>query len=161
MIHPDYQYDSRIVGHTLGFLKAGICDVLLGNRIRTRAEALRSGMPTYKYVANRMLTFIENVLTGHNLGEWHSGYRAYTRRVLETIPFHNNSDDFVFDSELLVQCIYFGFRIGDVPVPVRYFSEASSINFRRSMVYGAQTLLAHLKLLGRRFGIPCSLFERQ
>ena len=159
MIHPDYQYDSRLAGSILTFLKAGICDVILGSRIRTRAEALACGMPRYKYVANRVLTIIENVLTGQNLGEWHSGYRAYTRRVLETIPYHRNSDDFVFDSEFLVQCVYFGFRMGDVPVPVRYFSEASSINMRRSVVYGMQTLLSHLKLLGTRLGVPCPLFE--
>ena len=160
MIHPDYQYDSRLVGHIIGFLQTDVCDVILGNRIRTRAEALATGMPPYKYLANRGLTIIENMLTGQNLGEWHSGYRAYTRRVLETIPYRNNSDDFVFDSEFLVQCVYFGFRLATVPVPVRYFSEASSISMRRSIAYGAQTLLAHLKLVARRLGIPSLLFER-
>jgi glycosyltransferase involved in cell wall biosynthesis len=140
MIHPDYQYDSRLAPYIVGFLEAGICDVVLGNRIRTRREALQSGMPTYKYLSNRMLTIIENFLTGQNLGEWHSGYRAYTAEVLRTIPYHRNSEDFVFDSQFLVQAVHFGFRIGDVPVPVRYMQEASSINFRRSVKYGLQTL---------------------
>ena len=160
MIHPDYQYDSRLAGHIIVFVEAGVCDVILGNRIRTRAEALACGMPPYKYLANRALTVVENILTGQNLGEWHSGYRAYTRNVLETIPYHNNSDDFAFDSEFLVQCVYFGFRLATVPVPVRYFSKASSISMRRSITYGAQTLLAHFRLLAKRLGIHSTLFDR-
>ena len=140
MIHPDYQYDSRLAPYIVGFLESGICDVILGNRIRTRQEALESGMPMYKYLSNRMLTIVENLLTGQNLGEWHTGYRAYTAEVLRTIPYHKNSDDFVFDSQFLVQAVYFGFRVGDVPVPVRYMAEASSINFRRSVTYGLRTL---------------------
>lgn len=140
MVHPDYQYDSRTIGAAVDFLKLGICDVILGSRIRTRKEALDGGMPVYKYLANRALTIIENVALGQNLGEFHSGFRAYRRGVLETLPWHRNSDDFVFDSEFLAQSVHFGFRIGDIPVPVRYFSEASSINFRRSMKYGLETL---------------------
>jgi glycosyltransferase involved in cell wall biosynthesis len=140
MVHPDYQYDSRLVPEFVGLLKLGICDVLLGNRIRTRREALDSGMPVYKYLSNRALTLTENVLTGQNLGEWHSGYRAYRREVLETIPYHRNSNDFVFDTQFLVQSVKFGFKIGDVPVPVRYMDEASSISFRRSVTYGLATL---------------------
>jgi len=140
MLHPDFQYDARLVPYLAGFLKAGICDVLLGSRIRTRREALSKGMPAYKYFSNRLLTIIENFVLGQNLGEFHSGYRAYTRKVLQTIPFMNNSDDFVFDSQFLVQAVYFGFRLADVPVPVRYFKEASSISFKRSMQYGTGTL---------------------
>ncbi len=140
MIHPDYQYDSRLAPHLLGFLKLGICDIVLGSRIRTRKETLECGMPVYKYFSNRMLTIIENIVLGQNVSDFHTGYRAYTREVLETIPFMNNSDGFVFDTEFLVQAVYFGFRIGSVPVPVRYFSEASSINFRNSVVYGLKTL---------------------
>lgn len=140
MIHPDYQYDSRVVPHAVGILELGICDVVLGSRIRSRREALDGGMPRYKYLANRVLTAIENVALGQNLGDFHSGFRAYRRAVLETIPFHRNSDDFVFDTQLLVQAVHFGFKLGDLPVPVRYFSEASSINFRRSTTYGLQTL---------------------
>jgi len=140
MIHPDYQYDSRIIPHALGFLEADNCDVVLGCRIRTRREALRSGMPTWKYLANRCLTIVENVALGQNLGDFHTGFRAYTRRVLDTVPYHRNSDDFVFDSEFLAQAAHFGFRIGDVPIPSRYSEDSSSINFRRSVKYGVQTL---------------------
>ena len=145
MIHPDYQYDSRVIPHMVGFIRLGICDVVLGSRIRTRGEALSGGMPVWKYVANRALTVIENVTLGQNLGDFHSGLRAYRREVLETVPFRRNSDDFVFDTQFLVQCVHFGFRLGDVPVPVRYFREASSINFRRSVRYGSTTLLTLLQ----------------
>jgi glycosyltransferase involved in cell wall biosynthesis len=140
MIHPDYQYDSRVTRAAVDFLKLGICEVILGSRIRTRREAIAGGMPVWKYLANRVLTTVENMALGQNLADFHSGFRAYTRRVLETIPFEKNSNDFVFDSQFLAQAVHFGFRIGDVPVPVRYFDEASSINFRRSVKYGLSTL---------------------
>lgn len=140
MIHPDYQYDSRVIPHAVGIIELGICDVVLGNRVRSRGEALAGGMPLYKYIANRGLTAIENILLGQNLGEFHSGFRVYRRAVLETIPFELNSDDFVFDTQFLVQAIHFNFRLGDIPVPVRYFKEASSINFVRSCRYGLETL---------------------
>jgi glycosyltransferase involved in cell wall biosynthesis len=140
MIHPDYQYDSRVIPLAVGFIELGICDVVLGSRIRSRAEALQGGMPVYKYIANRFLTFAENCALGQNLGDFHSGFRVYSRAVLERIPFERNSDDFVFDTQFLVQAVHHGFRLGDVPVPVRYFDEASSINFRRSMTYGLSTL---------------------
>jgi glycosyltransferase involved in cell wall biosynthesis len=140
MIHPDYQYDSRLIPVAVEILRLGICDCVLGSRIRTRAETLAGGMPVYKYVSNRVLTMVENVALGQNLGDFHSGFRAYTRKLLETIPFERNSDDFVFDSQFLAQAVSFGFRLGDIPVPVRYFAEASSINFRRSLRYGFATL---------------------
>ncbi len=140
MIHPDYQYDSRVIPLAVGFIELGVCDVVVGSRIRSRAEALDGGMPVYKYLANRFLTFVENFALGQNLGDFHSGFRVYRREVLERIPFERNSDDFVFDTQFLVQAVQLGFRLGDVPVPVRYFDEASSINFRRSMVYGLRTL---------------------
>jgi glycosyltransferase involved in cell wall biosynthesis len=140
MIHPDYQYDSRAIPLAVGFIELGVCDVVLGSRIRSRAEALKGGMPVYKYLSNRFLTFVENFALGQNLGDFHSGFRVYRREVLERIPFERNSDDFVFDTQFLVQAVHFGFRLGDVPVPVRYFDEASSINFRRSLVYGLSTL---------------------
>ncbi len=140
MLHADYQYDGRMIRAVVDILRMGNCDVVLGNRIRTRAEALAGGMPLAKYLANRGLTVIENVLSGQNLGEWHSGFRAYSRKVLETVPFERNSDGFVFDSQFLVQCVHFGFKIGDLPVPVRYFDEASSINFKNSTIYALQTL---------------------
>jgi glycosyltransferase involved in cell wall biosynthesis len=140
MIHPDYQYDSRVIAAAVQFLELDICDVVLGSRIRSRAEALDGGMPIYKYLSNRMLTIAENIALGQNLGDFHSGFRVYRREVLETIPFERNSDDFVFDTEFLAQAVHFGFRLGDVPVPVRYFDEASSINFSRSVKYGLETL---------------------
>ena len=140
MIHPDYQYDARVIPHAVGLIELGICDVVLGSRVRSRQEALRCGMPWWKYFSNRFLTFVENVALGQNLGDFHSGFRVYRRNVLETIPFERNSDDFVFDTQFLAQAVHFGFRLGDLPVPVRYFDEASSINFRRSTVYGLRTL---------------------
>lgn len=140
MVHPDYQYDTRVVGAAVEFLKLGICDVVLGSRIRTRREALAGGMPAWKYFANRCLTFTENLALGQNLGDFHSGFRAYRREVLERIPWQENTDDFAFDSQFLAQAVYFGFKLGDIPVPVRYFDEASSINFRRCVKYGLTTL---------------------
>jgi glycosyltransferase involved in cell wall biosynthesis len=160
MIHPDYQYDARILPAATNILELSICDVVLGNRIRTRKEALQGGMPKAKYFANRGLTIVENLLSGQNLGEWHSGFRAYHRRVLESVPFLRNSDDFVFDSQFLVQCVHLGFRLGDVPVPVRYFDEASSINFRRSTTYALETLGTFVRWYGHRWGLTRSpLFE--
>jgi glycosyltransferase involved in cell wall biosynthesis len=153
MIHPDYQYDARLTPLLVGLISNEVCDMVLGNRIRTRREALGGGMPAYKYVFNRLLTVVENFWTGQNLGEWHSGLRAYSRRLLETIPWERNSDDFVFDQEFLHQAAVMGFRIGDIPVAARYFSEASSINFRRSVVYGLSTLWVMLRVLPARFGL--------
>jgi glycosyltransferase involved in cell wall biosynthesis len=140
MIHPDYQYDSRVIPHAVGIIELGICDVVLGNRVRSRQEALAGGMPKYKYYFNRVLTAVENLALGQNLGDFHSGFRVYRRAVLERIPFERNSNDFVFDTQFLVQAVRFGFRLGDIPVPVRYFPEASSINLPRSMKYGLATL---------------------
>jgi len=144
----------------VGFLREEICDVVLGSRIRTRAQAMGAGMPAVKYFANRILTIIENVVMGQNLGEWHTGYRAYTRRVLETIPYHRNSDDFVFDSQFLAQAVHFGFEIGDVPVPCRYMEEASSIDLKRSTTYGLATLGTMARWVLHRFHVwRCPLFE--
>jgi glycosyltransferase involved in cell wall biosynthesis len=152
MIHPDYQYDSRLIPYAVGFLEKGVCDVIVGSRIRTRREALDCGMPVYKYIANRFLTLIENIILGQNLGDFHSGFRAYTREVIETIPYQQNSDDFVFDTEFLAQATFFGFRIGDVPIPTRYFDEASSINFTKSVKYGIQTLWVMVKFIIQKLG---------
>lgn len=140
MIHPDYQYDSRVIPHAVSFIELGICDIVLGSRVRSRKEALAGGMPLYKYVSNRALTAFENLALGQNLGDFHSGFRVYRRQVLERIPFERNSNDFLFDTQFLVQAVRLGFRLGDVPVPVRYFPEASSINFKRSVKYGLGTL---------------------
>jgi glycosyltransferase involved in cell wall biosynthesis len=162
MIHPDYQYDSRLTPHMVSFLKEGYHDVMLGSRIRTRAEALAGGMPPYKYVANRLLTFVQNILTGMNLSEWHTGFRAYTRQVLETVPWEDNSDDFVFDSQMLVQFVAFRFRIGEIPVPVRYHDTASSINLNRSITYGINTLATVLGYVLFRLGLTAPrMFRRR
>ncbi len=144
MLHPDFQYDSRVVRSMAELIDLKICDVVLGNRIRTRGEALRGGMPKWKYFVNRFSTLFENFVLGQTLGDFHSGLRAYSREVLETIPYSENSDDFAFDQEFLIQSVYFGFKLGDIPVPVRYFSEASSINFKRSLRYGMGALDALL-----------------
>ncbi|MFH0945481.1 MAG: glycosyltransferase family 2 protein [Planctomycetota bacterium] len=153
MVHPDYQYDSRVIPAMISFLRLNICDAVFGSRIRTREEALQGGMPWWKYIANRCLTMTENIVLGQNLSDAHTGLRAYTRQVLETIPFQNNSDDFVFDSQFISQLVYFGFRIGDVPVPTRYFREASSINFKRSVEYGLSTLATMGRYLLQRAGL--------
>jgi glycosyltransferase involved in cell wall biosynthesis len=153
MIHPDYQYDSRMIPIAVDILRLGNLDCVLGSRIRTRREALAGGMPRYKYLSNRVLTIIENVALGQNLGDFHSGFRAYRRKVLETIPYEANSNDFVFDSQFLAQAVHFGFKLGDIPVPVRYFAEASSINFRRSLKYGLSTLLVLIKFWAHRLGL--------
>ncbi|MBM3981513.1 MAG: glycosyltransferase family 2 protein [Planctomycetes bacterium] len=159
MIHPDYQYDARTIPHAVGMIELGICDVILGNRVRSRAEALKCGMPWWKYVSNRALTAFENLFLGQNLGEFHSGFRVYRRKVLETVPFERNSDDFVFDTQFLVQAVHFGFRLGDIPVPVRYFDEASQINFRRSAKYGLQTVNTVAKYWLNKIGFKSKLFK--
>lgn len=146
MIHPDNQYDARVAPVMVELIRLGICDVVLGNRIRTRAEALQGGMPRWKYFINRTSTFFENLILGQSIGDFHSGFRAYSRQVLEAVSFEHNSDDFAFDQEFLIQAIAMGFKIGDVPVPVRYMKEASSINFRRSVRYGMGGLTAFTAL---------------
>jgi len=140
MVHGDYQYDPRLVPIASDLISLGVCDVVLGNRIRTRREALAGGMPLLKYLANRSLTLTENILCGQNLGEWHSGFRAYSRQVLQTLPLSYNSDGFVCDSQVLVQCVHFGFRVGDIPMPVRYFDDASSIGFVQAAKYSLESL---------------------
>jgi len=154
MLHPDYQYDPRLVPMMLLPLQLGSLDVMLGSRVRTRQECLESGMPVYKYLGNRLLTLVENICLGQNMGEFHSGFRAYRREVLETIPFERFSDDFVFDSQFLVSAIDAGFRVGEIPVPVRYMPEASSIGFQRSVRYGLGTLGAVAQYLLKRAGLP-------
>lgn len=153
MIHPDYQYDARVIPVAVEILRLGICDVVLGSRIRTRREALEGGMPAWKYIANRLLTTAENMALGQNLGDFHSGFRAYRREVLQTVPWQHNTNDFAFDSQFLAQSVYFGFKLGDVPVPVRYFDEASSINFRRSVTYGTTTLWILLQYWLQKLGL--------
>lgn len=150
MIHPDYQYDPKLIKYFVDFIANGHFDVILGSRIRSRQEALANGMPLYKYISNRFLTILENTVTGRNLSEWHTGMRAYKKEVLEQIDYDNNSDDFVFDTQILFKIVEKGFSIGEIPVPVRYFPEASSINFRRSVWYGLGTLFECFKYLLKR-----------
>jgi len=160
MIHPDYQYDPKIIPYALGFIETDICDIIIGSRIRDRKEALAGGMPLYKYLSNRLLTFLENIAFGQNLGDFHSGFRVFKTEVLKKINYHHNSNDFVFDTQFLAQAAYFGFRIGDVPIPAFYFPEASSINMKRSIKYGLGTLGVVIKYLLQKFRVyKFKLFE--
>ncbi len=140
MLHPDYQYTPRLIGAMAWMVASGAFDVVLGSRILGTTGALHGGMPVYKYISNRGLTLVENVLLGVKLSEFHTGYRAFSREVLETLPLGECSDDFVFDNEILAQAVAFGFRIGEISCPTKYFPEASSINFRRSVIYGLGVL---------------------
>ena len=140
MVHPDYQYTPKLISAMAYLLESGEFDLVLGSRI-LGGKAIRGGMPVYKYVSNRILTLLQNLIIGAKLSEYHTGYRAYTRQVLESLPWMDNSDDFVFDNQFLSQAIYAGFRIGEVTCPARYFREASSINFMRSVKYGIGCIL--------------------
>jgi glycosyltransferase involved in cell wall biosynthesis len=144
MLHPDYQYDPMLLPNVVAPIKAGTADVVLGSRLLA-GDVIRQGMPWWKFLGNRFLTGIQNWVLGRKLTEYHTGYRAFSRRVLEEVPFLLNSDNFVFDQEVLVQAIHLGFRIQEVPVPTRYFAEASSASFNASVVYG----LSILALLAR------------
>jgi glycosyltransferase involved in cell wall biosynthesis len=135
MLHPDYQYTPKLIRAFSAVLAEGVYDIVLGSRILGTGTR-KGGMPLYKYVSNRAITLFENVVIGQKLSEYHTGYRGYTRKVLETIPFENNSDDFIFDNQFLIQAHYCGFEIAEVTCPTKYFEEASSINFRRSLRYG-------------------------
>lgn len=153
MIHPDYQYDPRVLPAAAQFIALDICDIVIGSRVRTRRETLHGGMPLYKYISNRFLTAIENFVLGQNLGDFHSGFRVYRSEVLQNINYIYNSDDFIFDTELLAQAILKGYKIGDIPIPTRYFSEASSINFSRSIKYGLGCLSVTGKYLVQKSGL--------
>jgi glycosyltransferase involved in cell wall biosynthesis len=151
MLHPDYQYDSRLVPELIRPILDGRADLVLGSRLL--GDPLAGGMPLYKYISNRFLTICENMVLGQHLSECHTGFRAYSRRMLETIPFVLNSDDFVFDTQVIVQAVAFGFQIAEIAVPTRYFKEASSVNFKRSIVYGLATLGALTEFILDRTGI--------
>ena len=153
MLHPDYQYDATRIPTLIEPIVAGRADLMLGSRFL--GDPLAGGMPKWKYVANRFLTTVENAAFGLRLSEYHTGLRAYSRRLLETIPYHRNSDDFVFDQELIAQVVATGMRdrIGEVAVPTRYFEEASSVGFRRSVVYGLSTLRVVLRYLLHRLRV--------
>ncbi len=159
MLHPDYQYTPRIIPAMASLICADQFDVVLGSRILS-GGARRGGMPLYKYVANRALTAFENVLTGAKLSEYHTGYRAFARAVLERLPLHENSDDFVFDAQMLAQCIYFGYRIGEITCPTRYAVDSSSLDFRRSLRYGLGVVGVSLQFRAARLGVlHPSLFD--
>lgn len=152
MLHPDYQYTPRLI-ESMAYLAAHkVYPVVIGSRILGKG-ALRGGMPLYKYVFNRMLTLTQNLLMGQKLSEYHTGYRLFTADVLRNIAYQKNSDDFVFDNEMLAQICYQGYEIGEVSCPTRYFEEASSINFRRSMVYGWGVLRVALMYRLQKWGI--------
>lgn len=152
MLHPDYQYSPKLIPAMIYILATGDYDVVLASRILGKG-ALKGGMPIYKYISNRVLTFIENILLNQKLSEYHSGYRAYSREVLESIPFMKNSDDFVFDNEVLAQVTYLNFRVAELSCPTKYFAEASSINLRRSIKYGFGVLGTSIKYLVHKIGI--------
>ncbi len=140
MVHPDYQYDPRVLPDLIAPILSGRADVVFGSRLATRGGALAGGMPLYKFIGNRFLTTIENVVFGRNMSEYHTGLRAYSRRFLESIPFMSNSDGFGFDSEVVGQIVTGGYRLEEIPVETRYFREASSVNLKMSVLYGLKTL---------------------
>jgi glycosyltransferase involved in cell wall biosynthesis len=152
MVHPDYQYDPRLVPSMASLIALGVYDVVLGSRILGRG-ARRGGMPRYKYVANRFLTLLQNLFVADKLSEFHTGYRAFSREVLTSLPLEANSDDFVFDNQMLAQVLYFGFRIGEISCPTRYDDTSSSINFRRSCRYGLGVLWTSLQFRLARLGL--------
>ena len=155
MLHPDYQYDPRLISAMAGMIAHEVYDCVLGSRI-LGSTALRGGMPLYKYVANRLLTTAQNLLIGSKLSEFHTGYRAFSREILETLPLQANSDDFVFDNQMLTQIVAKNFQIGEVSCPTRYFADASSISFRRSIVYGLGVLRTSLSYRLWRWGLSRS-----
>jgi glycosyltransferase involved in cell wall biosynthesis len=159
MLHPDYQYSPRLVAAMASMIASGHYDAVLASRILGKG-ALAGGMPLYKYVANRALTFVENILLGQKLSEYHTGYRAWSREVLEKLPLLTCSDDFVFDNQMIAQAVHFGYSIGEISCPTKYFDDASSINFRRSVTYGFGVLGTALEYRLNKMGLSKSkLFE--
>jgi glycosyltransferase involved in cell wall biosynthesis len=152
MLHPDYQYSPLLVEPMASMIAHGVYDIVLASRI-LGGGALKGGMPCHKYIANRVLTLIQNLALGAKLSEYHTGFRAYSRELLQSLPLDANSEDFVFDNQLLAQCIYLGARIGEISCPTRYFPEASSINLRRSTVYGLGVLKTTVDCVAARMGL--------
>jgi glycosyltransferase involved in cell wall biosynthesis len=152
MVHPDYQYTPLLVPAMAGMISSGVYDVVLASRILGRG-ALRGGMPVYKYIANRLLTAFQNICLGIKLSEYHTGYRAFSREVLEALPLLENSDDFVFDNQMIAQAAMFGFRIGEISCPTKYFEEASSINFKRSVEYGIGVVMTSVSFALHKLGL--------
>ena len=152
MLHPDYQYDSTLVPELIRPIQEGRADMVMGSRFLS-SKPLAGGMPIYKYISNRFLTTVENLILGQRLSECHTGFRAFSRRLLATIPFLLNSDKFVFDTETIAQSVAFGFKIAEIAVPTRYFKEASSVDFRNSIIYGLSTLWVMVKYLLNKWGL--------
>ena len=152
MVHPDYQYAPTLVSAMAGMASSGVYDMVLASRI-LGGGALKGGMPRYKYVSNRMLTAFQNLFLGTKLSEYHTGFRAFSRELLETLPLLENSDDFVFDNQMIAQAVIFGFRVGEISCPTRYFEEASSINFRRSVQYGMGVLKTTAGFVLHKYGV--------
>ena len=152
MLHPDYQYTPKLIPAMASMIAFGEFDAVLASRI-LGTGALKGGMPLYKYVANRFLTLVENILLGQKLSEYHTGYRAFSRELLEKLPLGENSDDFVFDNQMLAQIAWFGYRIGELSCPTKYFADASSINFRRSSIYGLGVLKTALSFRLQKLGL--------
>ncbi len=160
MLHPDYQYPPKLIPAMANLITQDVYDVVLGSRILGN-KALEGGMPVYKYISNRILTLLENNIITEKLSEYHTGYRAFSRKVLETLPIMENSDDFVFDNQMLLQTFYFGFRVAEITSPCSYTRESSSINFRRSVVYGFGVLSTALKYRLSKWGIAhCPIFDK-
>jgi glycosyltransferase involved in cell wall biosynthesis len=160
MLHPDYQYTPKLITAMASMIAFDVYDVVLGSRI-VGGGALKGGMPLYKYISNRFLTAVQNLLLGSKLSEFHTGYRAFSREVLLNLPLAVNSDGFVFDNEMLAQIIYFDYRIGEVSCPTSYFEEASSINFRNSIIYGLGVLGTSMKFRLQKMGLSASrLFSK-
>lgn len=161
MLHPDYQYTPKLITAMAAMIAYGEFDAVLASRI-LGVGALKGGMPLYKYVANRFLTFFENLMLGHKLSEYHTGYRAFSREILEKLPLDANSDDFVFDNQMLAQIVWFGYRIGEVSCPTKYFEDASSINFRRSVIYGVGVVKTAVQFRLNKAGlVPSPVFRRK
>lgn len=160
MLHPDGQYDPAIIPEMIRPIREGRADMVLGSRMLVPGSAKRGGMPLWKRVANRFLTTVENLAMGRRFAECHTGYRAYSRRFLETVPFLRNSNGFVFDTEVIFQAVHFGLPVAEVPVASRYFDDASSVGFRQGVVYGLGTLWTALRFLLHRWGIvPSDKFK--
>lgn len=152
MLHPDYQYTPMLVPAMAGMIASGVYDMVLASRI-LGGGALRGGMPLYKYISNRLLTAFQNLFLGIKVSEYHTGFRAFSRELLETLPILENSDDFVFDNQMIAQAVMFGFRIGEISCPTKYFEEASSINFKRSVEYGLGVLGTTMSFVAHKLGI--------
>lgn len=160
MVHPDYQYSPKLIVPMAGMIAFGEYEVALASRILGKG-ALAGGMPVYKYAANRFLTLAQNLLMSQKMSEYHTGFRAFSREVLENLPLEENSDDFVFDNQMIAQAFYFGYRVGEISCPTRYFEDASSINFSRSVKYGLGVLSTSLQYRMQRLGIARSPIFRE